>query len=194
VDANTLYQGTVDSWTSRVGAIRDDDWGEPTPCTDWTVRDLVNHLAYEDLWTPETMHGRTIEEVGDRFEGDLLGDQPVATSLAAAAAALRAVEETLPADGLVYLSYGEERAEEYVRQLAADHLVHSWDMAVATGGDPHLDRALVAEVAGWYADREDIYRQMGAVQARTGSWDDPQAQLLSAFGRNPEWSRGSNLR
>ena len=51
--------------------------------------------------------------------------------------------------------------DEYVHQLAADHLVHGWDLAVATGGDTRLDPALVAEVAGWYADREDLYRQAG---------------------------------
>ena len=39
---------------------------------------LVNHVVYEDVWTVPLMEGATIAEVGDRFEGDLLGDDPVA--------------------------------------------------------------------------------------------------------------------
>jgi hypothetical protein len=39
----------------------------------------------------------------------------------------------------VQLSYGPGQASEYVYQLAADHLVHSWDLAVAGGQDPRMD-------------------------------------------------------
>ena len=76
------------------------------------------------------------------------------------------VAETLPSNGTVHLSYGEEKMDEYVHQLAADHLIHGWDLAVATGGDPRLDPALVHEVAAWFADREDLYRQAGIVGPR----------------------------
>ena len=40
---------------------------------DWNVRQLVNHLVYENLDGPAD-GGSTIAEVGDRYEGDLLGD------------------------------------------------------------------------------------------------------------------------
>ena len=45
VDVNTLYQRTVEFFTDRVDAVREDQWGEPTPCTEWTVRDLANHVT-----------------------------------------------------------------------------------------------------------------------------------------------------
>jgi len=38
----------------------------------------VNHLAGEDLWAPPLLAGSTIAEVGDRFEGDVLGAEPLA--------------------------------------------------------------------------------------------------------------------
>jgi ketosteroid isomerase-like protein len=141
----------------------------------------------EDLWTAPLMHGSTIEEVGSRFDGDLLGDDPIRSALAAAMEATRAVADTLPSHGTVHLSYGDERMDEYVHQLAADHLIHGWDLAVATGNDPRLDPALVHEVSAWFADREELYRQAGAVGARTGTATDPQAELLAAFGRDPAW-------
>ena len=49
--------------------------------------------------------------------------------------------------GKVHLSYGDEDMTEYVAQLAADHLIHGWDLAVATGGDTALDDDLVEAVA-----------------------------------------------
>jgi uncharacterized protein (TIGR03086 family) len=188
MDANTLYRRTVESWNDQVRAVGADGWGRPTPCSDWTVRDLVNHVTGEDLWAVPLLQGSTIEEVGDRFDGDLLGDQPAATAIDAATAGVAAVEA--PAGGTVHLSYGEESVDEYVRQLAADHLVHGWDLTVAVGGTPRLDPDLVTEVAAWFADREEIYRSVGAVGARTGSFDDPQDDLIAGFGRDPEWRQG----
>jgi uncharacterized protein (TIGR03086 family) len=188
MDLDTLYRRCVESWATRVAAVTPDQWEGPTPCGEWSVRALVNHVVGEDLWTVPLVQGSTIEEVGDRFDGDLLGDDPTGASLAAARAATAAVAARLPEGGTVHLSYGEERLAEYVCQLAADHLVHGWDLAVATGGDPRLDPALVDEVATWFADREELYRAagvIGAVVAVTGG--GAQARLLGGFGRDPEW-------
>src|SRR5215510_7865061 len=114
MDLNTLYQRTVESWADRVNAVRDDQWELPTPCSDWNVRELVNHVVGEDLWTGPLMRGSTIEEVGDRFDGDLLGDDPLKSALRAATEATGAVAEMLPTQGTVDLSYGEEQMDEYV--------------------------------------------------------------------------------
>ena len=71
--------------------------------------------------------------------------------------------------GTVHLSYGEEQMAEYVHQLAADHLVHAWDLAVATGGDTRLDPHLVAEVAAWFAEREHALPGRRRASARAAS-------------------------
>src|SRR5688572_13320968 len=106
MDLETLYRRTVESWTARVQTVGADQWTVVTPCADWDVRELVNHVVGEDLWTEPLMHGSTIEEVGDRLDGDLLGEDPRATALDAAAEATRSVAETLPTQGKVHLSYG----------------------------------------------------------------------------------------
>jgi uncharacterized protein (TIGR03086 family) len=188
MDLNTMYARTVDGWADRVKAVGSDQWDGSTPCSDWSVRELVNHVVGEDLWTGPLMRGSTIEEVGDRFDGDLLGDQPVEAALSAAEEATAAVAETLPTQGTVQLSFGETPMNEYVYQLAADHLIHGWDLAVATGGDTALDPELVAEVASWFAEREEMYRSAGAVGERPSSGGDPQSDLLAAFGRDSGWS------
>ena len=188
MDLETLYGRTMESWTDRILTVGPEQWGAATPCLKWDVRALVNHVVGEDLWTEPLVRGATIQEVGDRFDGDLLGSDPRETALDTAERASRAVAEALPRSEKVHLSYGDEDLEEYVFQLAADHLIHGWDLAVATDGDAVLDPDLVAAVGAWFAEREDVYRSAGAIGARAAAADDAQSQLLAAFGRDPLWA------
>lgn len=188
MDIETLYHRTVDGWAARVDAVGTDQWAATTPCADWDVRTLVNHVVGEDLWTEPLVRGETIEEVGDRFDGDLLGDDPRGTATRAAGLASVAVAGALPAGKPVHLSYGDEALEEYVAQLAADHLVHGWDLAVATGGDTALDGDVVEAVAAWFSEREEMYREGGVIGPRVEQAPgDAQSQLLAHFGRDPRW-------
>ena len=187
MDVNTLYARSVECFADRVNAVKENQWGDPTPCTAWTVRDLANHVTNENLWTVPLMEGSTMEEVGDRFDGDVLGDDPIGSALAAARAATETVAVELPKGGIVHLSFGETPKEEYAMQLAADNLVHSWDMAAATGGDTRLEPALVHAIADWFDDREELYRGGGAIAARRSLTGDAQHDLLARFGRDAAW-------
>ena len=177
-----MHRRAVEHWAARVAVVRDDQWGDPTPCTQWSVRDLVNHVVAEELWTAPLLGGQTIQQVGTQFEGDVLGEDPLGKARTAAGEAVAVVDATVPG-GRVQLSYGEEDMGEYVRQLCADHLIHGWDLGVATGGDASMDPELVAEVGAWFFQREATYRSAGAVGPRTSGSGDPAAELLAAFGR-----------
>src|SRR6266508_2731945 len=74
-----LHARALERYGQLVQAIRDDQWNHPTPCTEWDVRVLVNHLVSENLWMPPLLEGKTIADVGDSLDGDLLGDDPKAT-------------------------------------------------------------------------------------------------------------------
>lgn len=188
MDLQTLYRRSIESWTDRVLSVGPEQWARATPCADWDVRALVNHVVVEDLWTEPLIRGATIEEVGHRLDGDLLGPNPREAALDAAERATHAVAEALPTHGMVHLSYGDEDMEEYLTQLAADHLIHGWDLAMATGGDAQLDQELVDDVAAWFAEREEIYRSAGVVGARATADGDAQANLLASFGRDSRWT------
>ena len=95
MDLATLHARTVAEFVARVEAVPEDAWDSATPCTEWDVRALVNHVVGEDRWTPPLLEGATIAEVGDRFDGDLLGADPVAAARAAAAEAVASVAERL---------------------------------------------------------------------------------------------------
>jgi uncharacterized protein (TIGR03086 family) len=193
MEIGELYRGTVETWMARVRPVGPDDWGHRTPCADWSVRELVNHVAGEDAWSVPLLRGATIAEVGDSLDGDLLGDAPAEAAIGYAEESLSLAEKSLPTGGVVHLSYGEEDMAEYLRQLAADHLVHGWDLAAATGGETRLDPGLVAAVAGWFAGREEVYRSAGVVADRPepqvgDAADDPQVRLLAGFGRRASWT------
>jgi uncharacterized protein (TIGR03086 family) len=184
-DAAELHRRAADAFGDRVHAIKDDQWELPTPCSDWNVRELVNHLVYDNRCTAPLMAGSTIAEVGDRFEGDLLGDDPRGAWDRSHAEATKAVQADGALDRTVHLSSGDTPATEYVRQLFADHLIHGWDLARAIGADERLDPELVDACAGWFASVEEHYRAAGAIGPRpqTPPGADEQAKLLAAFGR-----------
>ena len=185
MDIPAMFGRAVAEFDARVRQVGDHQWQAATQDEDWTVRDLVNHLVGEDLWAPPLLAGSTIADVGDRFEGDLLGSDPKAAWTAASAEAVRAVEADGAMDRIVHLSFGDFPGGEYTMQLFADHLIHAWDLARAIGADEHLDEDLVAPCATWFEAMEEAYRSAGAIAARPPVPDDADAQalLLTRFGR-----------
>jgi uncharacterized protein (TIGR03086 family) len=185
MDVPVMFRGAVAEFDARVRQIADDQWQAPTPNEGWTVRDLVSHVVGEDLWAPPLLAGSTIAEVGDRFEGDVLGADPAAAWTAASAEAVRAVEQDGAMDRIVHLSFGDFPGSQYTLQLFADHLIHAWDLARAIGADERLDGGLVESCAGWFGAVEDAYRGAGAIAARPPVPGDADAQtvLLARFGR-----------
>jgi uncharacterized protein (TIGR03086 family) len=185
-DASELHRRAAEYFGGNVHAVGDDQWNLSTPCSEWDVHTLVNHLVYENRWTAPLFAGRTIAEVGDRFEGDLLGDDPKAAWDDAAKEAVDAVQADGALDRTVHLSFGEAPASEYAMQLFADHLIHGWDLARAIGADQRLDPELVEACADWFVAREDAYRDGGSVGPRpqVPSHADPQTRLLAMFGRS----------
>jgi uncharacterized protein (TIGR03086 family) len=184
--AAELYCRCADAFAAVVAQIGPDQLARSTPCPGWDVRDVVNHVVGEALWLPQLLSGHTIAEVGDRFEGDLLGHDPAgswrAADLAARAAA-RAVDESRPID----LSYGTVPAGEYLRQVAADHLVHAWDVAQGIGVTSDAPAEVVTAISRWFDGAEGGYRAAGAIGPRVAvePGADAQTQLLARFGRRP---------
>lgn len=184
-EALRLLRVAVSGFDTVVEQVRQSHWSNATPCPGWSVRDLVNHVTVEDLWATELYAGSTIEAVGDRFDGDQLGADPQGTWKAASRDALGALSAPDAMTRLVHLSFGDVPGSEYAMQLFADHLVHSWDLAVAIGAPANLDAEVVAACGAWFAEREDGYRAAGAIGPRplVAADADPLTQLLAGFGR-----------
>jgi uncharacterized protein (TIGR03086 family) len=186
-DVLTLFNRALDDFGRRVHAIGDDQWTAPTPCTSWDVRALVNHLAVEHLWVPPLLAGQTVAEVGDRFDGDQLGEKPVASWDAAVAASTAAFAADGALDRTVHLSYGDRPARDYCREMVLDLAVHGWDLARAIGADEHIDPALVALAYEHLAPIVDQWQDVGIFAAPVPVPEDadPQTRLLALTGRQP---------
>uniref|UniRef100_A0AAU2JXN2 TIGR03086 family metal-binding protein n=1 Tax=Streptomyces sp. NBC_00049 TaxID=2903617 RepID=A0AAU2JXN2_9ACTN len=169
-----------------VRAVKGDQWDAPTPCTEWNVRQLVNHVTGEQLWiAPLVTEGRAVEELGDAFSGDVLGDDPVAAWEEASAAAHVAFAAPGALDRTVRLSYGPALGSAYCSELTADCVVHAWDLARGIGSDDRLPDGLVEfsikEVMP-YADALAASGQYAEpLEAPAGA--NAQTRLLALMGR-----------
>jgi len=186
-DVASLFARAVEGFGLRLDAIRDDQWSAPTPDTEWDVRALANHVLAEDLWAPTLLDGATLAEVGDRFDGDQLGQDPGLMWAKASEAAIAAVNQKGVLDRTVHVSFGDIPGREYVSQLVSDHLIHAWDLARAIGADEQLDPEVLEFVAGFLAPQVDNWRAAGVFGPRVElpASADPQAQLLALTGRRP---------
>jgi uncharacterized protein (TIGR03086 family) len=186
-DVLDLHRRALAEFGQRVHAVRTDQWGCPTPCKDWEVRNLVNHLVSEQLWVPPLLAGKRIGDLGDGFAaGDVLGSDPVAAWDAAAAAAGAAFAEAGALERTVHLSYADRPAEEYAREMVFDLVVHSWDLARGISVDDTVDPALVEAVYAHIEPDTDL--------AASGLFDEPvpvpadsdeQTKLIAFTGRQP---------
>ena len=175
-------------FSTLVAEVGPQQWHDRTPCSRWDVRALVHHLLYEQRWVPPLFEGLTIEQVGGRFEGDLMsGDASAWPGLLASAIEQAHVAVAQPGalDRTVQLSFGDTSGQEYVRQLIADLAIHGWDLARATGQDDALDPGVIALMLPWAKANTHLLAASGMfgspVDTGPGAPDD--VRLLGLLGR-----------
>jgi uncharacterized protein (TIGR03086 family) len=185
VDLPEVHARALDGARRSIAGVRDDQWDAASDCEGWTVRELVNHIVTGNYWAAELGSGLTIEAVGDRLDGDVLGTDPLRAyddSALVAAAAFRAPGAM---EAPCAVSYGPVPGEVYCGHRFLDVLIHGWDVASSTGQDTTLDPELVE------ACFEVIEPQIDML-AGSGVFGTPldvpegasrQTQLLAMLGR-----------
>jgi uncharacterized protein (TIGR03086 family) len=156
-----------------------------TPCEDFDVRGLLNHVVSGNLWVEPLVSGKTIAEVGDQFDGDVVGDDPSAAYEASAQVAGDAFARPGAMEAPVAVSYGPVPGEIYAGHRFIDVLIHGWDLAVATGQDSTLDSELVETCWEVVRPQQDLLRGSGAFGTEVEVPDDADSQtrLLAVLGR-----------
>jgi uncharacterized protein (TIGR03086 family) len=184
-DIRDLYVRALKQFGQKVHAVGEDQWANATPCAEWDVRALVNHLVNENLWVPPLLEGRTIEEVGDRFDGDQLGTDPDGAWEASADGAIAAVADPAAMRRTVHLSYGDRPAIDYVNEMFIDLAIHGWDLARGIGADEAIDPEFVEVLYTRAAPMEDDLKSYGVYGGKVTPPEaaDPQTKLLAIFGR-----------
>ena len=67
-----LYVKAMESTRGYINGVKTDQWHGSTPCSEWDVKQVTNHIIGENLWAAELFQGKTIAEVGNRLDGDLV--------------------------------------------------------------------------------------------------------------------------
>ncbi len=159
------------------------DWEAPTPDPGWDVRGLVRHVIDEQRWVAPLVSGRPMEEAGADIQpvGDDLHAEWARYS-EAATAAWTAADPNTP----VRLSRDTVTVEEYLREQVGDVVVHTWDLARATGSREELDPELVEAAWTIFAgsgDKQEIC--MFAPRMPLDESAPLQEKLLTLAGRDP---------
>jgi uncharacterized protein (TIGR03086 family) len=179
---------------AATAALTSADLDRPTPCEQWTVAQVIQHAAGDQLGYAAaiTGHGGPTE---DPFapSGALTGTpaELVEPALAASAAAFGTVDPagTTPTP----LPQGVLAAATAAGAAALDAGVHAWDIAVATGRPSGLDDDLAAELLPVARALVEPLRAYGvyATALEPGDHDSAAAELLRYLGRDPGWRPAS---
>lgn len=178
-----LHTGTA-QFGARVHRVA--NWSGPTPCSEWDVNALVDHLIDEHLWLPPLLAGHDLDAAGKIVESQkhsLAGDR-VAAWDAAALASGRAIDEPGVLDREVALSRGRTPASEYLSEMIADAVIHSWDLGRAIDMRDPLPPELVEftlPLAEQFAGSEPYFRP--PVDAPADA--TPEERLIALSGRDP---------
>jgi uncharacterized protein (TIGR03086 family) len=184
-DIRKLHQRALDAFGEKVMAVREDQWHDSTPCSEWDVHTLVNHLVSESRWMAPLLAGKTIADVGEALDGDLLGSDAMAAWRDAAREAADAVQDPGAMDRIVHVSFGEISGEEYTTQVFTDLVIHGWDLARGIGADERMDPELLEVTYEKMAPMIAQFKGSGLygpdVQPPPGA--DLQTRLLAMVGR-----------
>ncbi|MEV6653297.1 TIGR03086 family metal-binding protein [Streptomyces sp. NPDC051219] len=127
------YRRHADAFERRIAATRREQWGNPSPCEDWTARDLVGHII--------DMHGVMLRPV-DRFMSPApsLRDDPLGAFRAARADVEAILDDAALAGRECRTPNGPMTVERHIDEVVSNDMVfHGWDLARATGQDDTID-------------------------------------------------------
>jgi uncharacterized protein (TIGR03086 family) len=126
-----------------VMGVRPEHLREPTPCPDWDVRLLLNHIIGGNHMFAEVAKGGRVDASGDME--DYTRPDPGSNYLASADAVLAAWAEPGAMERRVHMPFGDIPASAAVSIHFLDVVVHGWDLARATGQDTTIEPDLAAE-------------------------------------------------
>jgi uncharacterized protein (TIGR03086 family) len=162
-------------FAERLVQVGAGDWNRPSPCTEWDVWALVNHVVGANVRFRLLLHGASLEEVeATRHADHHLGDDPVTAFETTAAAVVDSVRQHSVLDRTFRHVTGDRTGRDLLVIRILDVGVHRWDLARAIDGDETIDADVVAVA-------------LTATTPADDEGDDTPAQdrLLLRSGRQP---------
>lgn len=172
-----------------IDRIRPDQLELPVPAewtrtTDPTLLDVLEAHAFDEAWVPDVLAGRTVDEVGDAYAGDLLGGDPLAKYDELNDRATVAANQPLVADDVVHLSYGDFPVSVYFEHVSTYRAFQAWSIAKLLGLDYSLPAELVDALWEIVLPQVEDWRAMGIFgpEVAVPADADRETQLLGKTG------------
>jgi uncharacterized protein (TIGR03086 family) len=179
------FRANASRFTEIVSAVPRAAWSNPTPCAEWTARDIVHHVVSTQL---EFLARMPFAPADSPSTDDPLTAWPTVRDL------VQASLDDPSSAGHTYDGYfGPTTFEASIDTFyATDLTVHGWDLARAAGLDAYqpIDPAEIERVRAPMGDLGDAMRAPGLFAEPVPVADDApeQARLLAWLGRDPHWS------
>jgi uncharacterized protein (TIGR03086 family) len=177
------YRNVAGGFTSRVAAVPATAWDNPSPCEGWVARDVVRHLVE---WVPPFLAGGADIDMPSIPSVD---DDPVGAWRALDAALQGLLDDPVASQRTFDNPHtGTHRLDDAIGMFVlGDVLVHTWDVARATGLEETLDRDEVRRMLAGVEPLGDALAQSGQYGPRVPVPDgaDEQTRLLACTGRDP---------
>lgn len=173
--------------------VKPDQLGQPTPCPDWDVRALVNHLMFWSAFRSElAARKQTAPGDGPVTEAtDFTADGDWAATLETQLDRAVAVwSQPSALEGNTGLAGGSMPAPTIAMMMVGELVLHGWDLAKATGQHLEVDGGIVAAVHESTAALAEQARSFGVFGAEVATPDgaSPLDRLLALSGRDPAWT------
>ena len=198
-DLAAWFVAATGGFERRLERVRPEQWTGPTPCVEWNVRSLVNHVTQGNLNYVRLLTGASAAEFLRFRDVDALGTEPLPAFVASA----RACAEAFAAPGAFDRTLDHPLGQLIGRQALAvrttDTVIHTWDLARAVGDDDTLDAGLVAwidvhlhEIYAGMAESPvaegTTHRFFAAPVGDVAADSSTQDRLLHVFGRSLSWT------
>jgi uncharacterized protein (TIGR03086 family) len=177
------YQRVAEGMTRRVEAVPDAAWHNPSPCVGWDARDVVRHMVE---WVPDLLAAGAGLELPACPSVD---DDPVAAWKCLTDGIQSLLDDpSIAAARFSHPQAGDHSVEDAIAMFfLGDVLIHTWDVARATGGDEALDADEVHRMLSGVEPYDEMLRASGQYGPRVRVTEDAdeQARLIAFMGRQP---------
>jgi uncharacterized protein (TIGR03086 family) len=136
MDMLEMYERALQRTAKIVAGTRVDQFGDPTPCDDWDVKKLLDHIIGGCLMFASGADGRRDDAIDGRHVRD---GNHVDLYRHASRAALESFRAPGALERSFKLPWGDTPGSAALGLALTDAAVHGWDLAKATGQDAQID-------------------------------------------------------
>jgi uncharacterized protein (TIGR03086 family) len=169
--------------------IHDDQWGLPTPCTEWNLDQLVDHVTGGNRFTVSILDGQSADKaLQDSVESFDLSHRVAEAAISSSRALIEAFSSPGALERPCHHVVGEVPGRVVLRLRLHDIIIHTWDIAQTLKPPATLPNELVSWALADLSGPDSLAAKhfdldTSGLRITREQEQSPQVMLLSGFGR-----------